>query len=84
MCVCVCVCVCPLWEDFNQGLQPFPKYPFSFGLFEENEWIQDQESFWRNLSVFEDYDFFIQYKARPARRTLALAERAQRRVLGAR
>lgn len=40
--------------------------------FEENEWIQDQEPFWRNLSLFEDYDFFILYKARRESYMLAL------------
>lgn len=32
-------------------------------VFEENEWIQDEEPFWRNPSLFEDYDFFILHKA---------------------
>lgn len=54
------------------------KYPFSFGakLFEENEWIQDQEPFWRNLTLFEDYDFFILYKACRESYMLALGGRA--------
>lgn len=55
----------PTCSRFQSRISAVPKYLFSFGpwLFEENEWIQDQEPFWRNLSLFEDYDFFILYKA---------------------
>jgi len=49
-------------------------------LFEENEWIQDQETFWRNLSLFEDYDFFILYKACRESQMLTLGGWASQRI----
>lgn len=64
---CVCVPVCARAHLPQISIKDFSHAQISLllwaCLFEENEWIQDQEPFWRNLSLFEDYDFFILYKA---------------------
>lgn len=86
-CVCiahvqVCTCVCAHLQQIS--IKDFSHAQISLlfwaWLFEENEWIQDQEPFWRNLSLFEDYDFFILYKASRESYMLALGGPAYQRI----